>query len=71
MDKKIVLYRYTATADREPDNLYRYAQENGACEPLWTYTDILEALRALPSFESKCELVAGKHFITCYALESE
>lgn len=71
MEDKIVLYRYTATADHEPENIYHYAQEHGAFEPIWTYNDILEALRVLPAFESTCINAGDKYLITCYALESE
>ena len=71
MTDTIVLYRYTATADHEPDNPYKYVQEHGAFEPIWTYHDLLEALRALPSFETTCVRDGDRYAITCYALESE
>ena len=71
MNNKITLYRYTATADHEPDNLYRYAQEHGSYEPIWIYNDVFEALRALPDFESTCVKDGDKYAITCYAMEGE
>lgn len=69
MTNKIILYRYTATADHEPANIYHYAQEHGCYEQIWIYNDLLEALRALPSFESACINDGDKYQITCYALE--
>ena len=71
MNNTITLYRYTATADHEPANIYHYAKEHGAFEPIWTYHDVLEALRDLPKFETTCKRDGDKYLITCYAMEGE
>ena len=71
MKDRIILYKYTATADHEPKNIYHYAQEHGAHETVWIYHDLLEALRALPDYESTCVKDGDKYRITCYAMEGE
>ena len=68
---KIGLYRYAALSDSKPDNLYEYVKENGLKESVWVYNDMLEALEALPNFETTCKKEGNVYKIVCYALERE
>ena len=68
---KMVLYRYTATAKKKPENLYKYVRDNGSKEAIWVYNDLREALEALPDFETVCKKNNDGYKITFYALEKE
>ena len=69
---KYNLYKYTATAESEPENLYKYAAKNGSAQLVWVYRDILDALKALPNFETKCQPTEdGRYQVVCYAVEEE
>lgn len=76
MIKKMILYRYTAYCNdaEKPENLYHFARENGSCQSIWVYNDIMEALKALQDFGTTCELKQEYPpcwEIVCYALEPE
>ncbi len=68
---KIGLYRYSALASEKPDDLYGYVKKNGLKESVWVYNDMLEALEALPNFETTCKKEGDVYKIVFYALERE
>lgn len=69
---KYSLYKYTATADHEPENYYQYAGQNGTKAWIWTYCDLRDAVTALADFESRCKPIEdGRFQVICYALEPQ
>ena len=75
LKKKYKLYRYTAEADHEPENLYQYAGTYGTGELIFIFDDLLKAMGVLSENESTCTLIEEEgrsHYeVVCYALESE
>ncbi len=69
---KYQLYKFTATADHEPDNYYQYAGQYGTKAWIWTYHDMKDAVVALADHESRCVPTQdGLYQVICYAVEPE